>query len=175
MKIYLIGCSCSGKTTLAKKISKKLAVKHLELDEYWWLPGWQERDADEFIELVKTELNRHQSWVIDGNYHRVRHLILPEADLIIWLNLPFYLVFWRSISRTISRISAGKKVCNGNKEGLSALFGWNSMPVWILRSFRKRIVYGKKLQANSDKVIELKSVADIKAWLNNFSIYQLRS
>ena len=36
MKIYIIGPCGSGKTTLAKELSKKLSIKNYELDKIVW-------------------------------------------------------------------------------------------------------------------------------------------
>ena len=34
-RIVVIGSSCSGKTTLAKKLSRNLKINHIELDEWY--------------------------------------------------------------------------------------------------------------------------------------------
>lgn len=161
MKIYIIGCSCSGKTTLARGLSEYLGIKHLELDEYWWLPDWKMRDKQEFRQMIREETARHDCWVIDGNYSLVSDLLLPEADLVIWLNLPFLTVFWRSIRRTIKRIHSQEAVCNGNTENLGSLLGWYGMPMWIIRSYGRRRKFGLSLLAKDQRVIELKNSTEI--------------
>jgi adenylate kinase family enzyme len=169
MKIYIIGSSCSGKTTLARNIAEKLAITHIELDQLWWLPNWQERDIAEFKKLVETKLNDEPDWVIDGNYRRVRDLIMPQADQIIWLNLPFCILFWRSITRTISRSITHKSVCNGNYERLSALLSSDGMPAWVIRTWKLRRDYGNNLQATDNRVIELKTQKEINTFLERLS------
>ncbi|MCF7920586.1 MAG: AAA family ATPase [Candidatus Cloacimonetes bacterium] len=165
MKIYIIGTSCSGKTTLAGKLAKKLELVHIELDQIWWQPGWQELEAAEFRKRVANELAINESWVVDGNYKRVSDLFLAEVDMIIWLNLPFYQVFQRSITRTIRRIFTGEIICNGNRENWDALFSRDGMPAWVIRSHRSRKQYGKNLQANDKRVIELRNCRQIKEFL----------
>ena len=167
MKIYIIGSSCSGKTTLARNIAAKLAITHIELDQFWWLPNWQERDVSEFRQNIETRLQSEPDWVIDGNYSKVRDLIMPQADQIIWLNLPFRIIFWRSITRTIVRSVTRKTVCNGNYERLSALLSHDGMPAWIIRTWKLRRIYGKNLQAKDDRVTELKTQKEINNFLQN--------
>lgn len=165
MKIYIIGCSCSGKTTLADKLSKKLGLQHIELDRYWWLPGWQERDKEEFRQLVQKKLLSLQNWIVDGNYSRVRDLFLKEADLIIWLNLPFITVFLRSITRSIKRAWTKEEICNGNRENWKNLFSGDSMPAWIIRSYKIRKEYGEYLKSSDKRVIELKNKREIDLFI----------
>lgn len=44
-------------------------------------------------------------WICDGNYtSKVPDLILPQADLVIWLRLPFVVVYWRLLTRTVRRV-----------------------------------------------------------------------
>ena len=165
MKIYIIGSSCSGKTTLARNIAEKLSITHIELDQLWWLPNWQEREQDEFREIVETKLTSEEYWVIDGNYSRIRDLIITRADVIIWLNLPFLQLFFRSLMRTIARSITREPVCNGNYERISALLSADGMPAWIIKTYKIRRQYGKSLKATDDRVFELKSQKQINAWL----------
>ena len=62
-RIIIIGTSCSGKTTLAQQVSQQLAIKHVELDELHWLPGWQEREPAVFRQMV-TDVVSGDSWVV---------------------------------------------------------------------------------------------------------------
>jgi adenylate kinase family enzyme len=167
MKIYIIGTSCSGKTTLAEKLARILDLTHIELDQLWWLPDWQERSFDEFREMVIYELKNHENWVVDGNYRRVQNLLLAEVDQIIWLNLPFTLVFWRSITRTIRRIFSQEIVCNGNRENWRALFSWDSMPVWVIRTYRLRKLSGRKLKGEDKRVIELRNMHEVTEFVSS--------
>jgi hypothetical protein len=40
---------------------------------------------------------------VDGNYGVVRDRLWPKANLIVWLNYSLPLVFWRGLTRTLSR------------------------------------------------------------------------
>ena len=78
-RIRVVGNSGSGKTTTAAAIAQRLGIPHLELDAVHWLPGWTERDPDDFRRIV-DEFAAQPRWVIDGNYRgrladRLDHLI----------------------------------------------------------------------------------------------------
>ena len=42
-RIAVIGATCSGKSTLARKLAKKLALDYIELDALQWGPNWNRR------------------------------------------------------------------------------------------------------------------------------------
>jgi adenylate kinase family enzyme len=48
-RVVIIGTSCSGKSHLGRILARKYQVPHVELDDLYWLPGWQERPEKEFI------------------------------------------------------------------------------------------------------------------------------
>ena len=74
-RVVIIGSSCSGKTTMARRLADILQTPHIEQDAIHWLPDWQEREDDEFRELVGTAVAADR-WVVDGNYNMVRDLSL---------------------------------------------------------------------------------------------------
>ncbi|MDE2841397.1 MAG: AAA family ATPase, partial [Chloroflexota bacterium] len=51
-RVVVVGTSCSGKTTLARQLSRALGAPHIELDAIHWKPNWQSRPAEEFRQLV---------------------------------------------------------------------------------------------------------------------------
>jgi adenylate kinase family enzyme len=38
-KILIVGTSCTGKTTLGKRLNEKLNLPHFDLDDMHWLAG----------------------------------------------------------------------------------------------------------------------------------------
>ena len=84
MKIAIMGYSGSGKSTLARALGKKYGAEVLHLDHVHWLPGWKARSREDKCEIVKSFLDSHDSWVIDGNYTSVfEERRLEEADMIV--------------------------------------------------------------------------------------------
>jgi len=103
-RIVVYGSTGSGKTTVAARIARCLGVPHIELDAIHWLPGWVEKPLDEFRAELLALLDSHaDGWVCDGNYSKVRDIVLPRADTVVWLRLPLWVIFWRLLKRTVSR------------------------------------------------------------------------
>jgi adenylate kinase family enzyme len=137
-RIIVIGSSCAGKTTFCTKVAKELDLKHIELDALYWLENWQGRDKQEFREIVGKEITAGK-WIIDGNYHTVRDLVWPEAELVIWLNYDFPFVFKRALYRTLKRIITREEIYSGNRETFrKAFFHRDSLLWWIITTFNRR-------------------------------------
>jgi len=66
-RIAIIGTSCSGKTTLARQLSKLLHIPHIELDTLFWKKNWQIADREQFRKNVARVVEQG-NWVIDGNF-----------------------------------------------------------------------------------------------------------
>lgn len=166
IRIQIIGTSCSGKSTLAKKLSDYMNIKHIELDELFWEKNWVKRNADEFYQLVQNA-TAQTSYVCCGNYSLVRDVLFSRATHIIWLNYSFIRVFWRALRRSIKRIVLRENVCNGNIESFrKTFFSKDSILLWVIQSFAKRKKeYPKmleELKQNGIIVIELKKNASIQ-------------
>ena len=81
-RIVIIGTSCSGKTTLSKKISAKFDIEHIELDSIYWKENWQPSENEEFVKKVTKRIEKKE-WLVEGNYKIVRDLIWSKATDII--------------------------------------------------------------------------------------------
>ncbi len=137
-RIVVVGSSCSGKTTLANSLSKKLGSPYIELDATHWLPNWVQRPVEEFRKLTSVAI-AEESWVVDGNYSSARDLVWPRATALVWLNYPFRIVFWRALRRTISRAITRKELYSGNRETFAqAFFSRESILWWVITTFRRR-------------------------------------
>jgi len=103
-RIVVYGPTGSGKTTVAARIAQSVGVPHVELDAVFWTPNWVSKPLEQFRADVSAILERHpDGWVCDGNYSKVRDLLLPLADTVVWLRPPFWLASWRLLKRTIVR------------------------------------------------------------------------
>ncbi|MCD4653031.1 AAA family ATPase [bacterium] len=155
-RIVIIGTSCSGKTTLAKQLAKRLNIQHVELDELFWKPGWQERDREEFRILVNSSISGG-SWVIDGNHSKVRDIIWPRATTIIWLDYSFSLVFFRALKRALIRIVTKQEICAGNKETFQkTFFSRGSILLWVIKTYRSRkLIYPELLRSKMASHVEV--------------------
>jgi adenylate kinase family enzyme len=137
-RVVVFGTSGSGKSTLAKALASTLSLSYFEMDALHWNPSWQATPTALFREkiLAATASNRR---ITDENYTAVRDVVLARADLVLWLDYPFLLVFWRLLGRSLERIVDGKLVCNGNVETFAnTFFSKNSVLLWVFRSRWRR-------------------------------------
>jgi adenylate kinase family enzyme len=171
-RIVVVGTSGSGKTTVATRIAKELGLLHVELDSIHWAPNWTEIPDEDFRKQV-FEATKGDGWVADGNYSKVRDILWSRADTLVWLDLPFSVVFWRVLKRTISRIINTEVLWNENIERWNALIGLDSMPLWVIKTYwRRKREYSKLLtQAEYSHlhVIKLKTKKDVETWLSNLN------
>jgi adenylate kinase family enzyme len=137
-RVMVVGTSCSGKTTFARRIAEALDMPCLELDAVFWGPDWSECPTDEFREAVRQRAAADQ-WVVDGNYSKVRDILLSRATDAVWLNYTFPVVFWRALSRTCRRIISREELFGGNRETLvKSFFTRDSILWWVIRTHRWR-------------------------------------
>ena len=113
-----MGSSCSGKTTLAGELARRLGVPHVELDALHHGPNWQEASAVELRAKVEAALAGQDGWVTDGNYlGKLGTRLVDQADTIVWLDLPLATSLGRMWRRTTSRIRDGTELwATGNRE-----------------------------------------------------------
>lgn len=113
MKISIIGHCGSGKSTLARQLATDLALPRLELDRLFFTHGGanlqrtdeaaRERNKAAVVADTKEFLATNDSWVTDGIYRQTQELIAPQADQIIYLDIPLRRRQWNHLTRVIRR------------------------------------------------------------------------
>ena len=164
-KIAVVGTTCTGKTTIAKRLAEIYGVPHVELDALHWGPDWSEATADEFRARVQRAL-AVDGWVVDGNYTgKLGELVLERADLVVWLDPSLPTVLRRLGTRTVRRVRTGEELWAGNRETWrGAFFSRDSLFLWALKThWPRRARYEERL-AKYD-VVRLRSPSDTEAWL----------
>lgn len=101
-RIAILGCSGAGKSTLARILGKRFGLPVIHLDQHYWRAGWVEPSREEW-RAQALELASRPEWVMDGNYSNTFPERFAVADMIVLLDFPAWLCFWRVIKRTISR------------------------------------------------------------------------
>src|SRR5262249_4319881 len=132
---YVVVESGSGKSTFGRQLALVTKSPYVELDELHWAENWTERPDSEFAEAVHTA-TQGKSWVVDGNYSIVRHVLWPRATHIVWLNFSRRVVFSRILRRTMRRALLRERLWHGNRESLfRAFFSRESILLWSLATF----------------------------------------
>lgn len=109
MRLVVVGCSGSGKTTMARALARACDLPHVELDGVNWQAGWIDlavHDPDEFFRRI-SDAAAGERWVMDGNYTKARAAHWTRATAIIWMDTPrsrvMPQVIWRSFTRALSK------------------------------------------------------------------------
>ena len=133
-RIAIVGSG--GKTTLARALGVRLGLPVIELDALFWLPGWQESSVEDFREKVARAMAEAPGgWVVDGGYTgSLGDLVLRQADTVVWLNMPWRVMFWRILLRTLRRAWDKERICGDNYESWrQAFFSRKSILWWHIR------------------------------------------
>ena len=152
MKIHIVGGPGSGKSFLAKKLSRELGIPHYDLDDIQWAneSGYgKKRDPAERDALL-DELLQRDDWIMEGVYYAWCGRCFEDADRIYLLEIPRRLYRYRIIRRFLRRklgLEAGKKE---TLRSLSALLAWADKYQRVNLAEIRKI-----LEAYPDKVIEL--------------------
>jgi len=126
MKIAIIGSPGSGKSTLAKKLHAILDIPLYHLDQYFWKPGWQRPNRDEFAK-THHELCDKDSWIIEGVATRHFNYRAQKSDVIIFLDIPLSTCLYRFFKRSIAGY--------GEERDSSAKGCPERMPDWHILSY----------------------------------------
>jgi adenylate kinase family enzyme len=173
-KIIVIGSSCSGKTTFAKRLAQQKNAKFVELDALFWQPYWVKTGDEEFKAKVVAALQQ-DSWIADGDYRRnLMDVMWPQADAIVWLNPPFYKILYRFFMRTARRSWKREVLWNGCQETVkNALFQRDSLLFYILRTHRRRMANYTALMKSPPyphlKFFRLKSARDVENFVRSLT------
>lgn len=93
-RIHVTGNAGVGKSTLAARLGLVLDLPVFGLDEVVWKPGWKRTGAYERT-TKEHALCERPSWVIEG----VSRVVRESADLIVFLDYPRWVSFWRCAKR----------------------------------------------------------------------------
>ncbi len=137
-RIQLIGGSGAGKTTLGRRLAARLDLPFVDLDELFWEPGWREVGHAELARRLAPRL-AGPGWVVAGNYNATTEAHLwPRLTHLVVLDLPYPLLLWRSVWRTLRRGLTGEACCNGNRESVWRLLHRDGVVRYLTRTWRKR-------------------------------------
>ncbi len=172
-RIVVVGTTGSGKTTFARELARQLDASHVELDALFWGPDWKASPDRDFLPAVERA-TRGRRWVVDGNYSRTRPIVWPRAEMVIWLDYPFTVVFGRLLRRTLRRALTGEQLWDGCRERWgTALFSRHSILMWCLKTYRRRRKVYRQLFQDPEyrhlRTVRLDSPGRAAVWLRRLS------
>ena len=176
MRINVVGTSGCGKSTVGKRLAERLSVPYIQLDELYWKSNWGESTDEELFPKLEKALSPDE-WVLDGNYNRTTSIKWKRVQMVVYLDLPFHIVLYRIIRRSLLRGIRNEELWHGNKETLwKHLFTTDSMILWTIKRFsmnRKR--YTELFEVfvkHSDKVARVSTwgTVDSESWKNGWPV-----
>jgi adenylate kinase family enzyme len=98
-RIAIIGNAGSGKSVVAQRLHQILHLPVYHLDKYFWKPQWTHPDPAEY-KLIHDKLCDQDAWIMDGMNLRLLEYRIQRAEIIMFLDIPRYICFWRIFKRT---------------------------------------------------------------------------
>jgi adenylate kinase family enzyme len=161
----IASASGNGKTTIGRALAARLGLPFVELDAIVHGPGWTEI-SDAGLRAALEPVRARGAWVIDGNYRaKLGDLVLRDAELVVWLDLPMRVWLPRLVRRTAGRLVRRQALWNGNCETLrGAVWGRESLIGYAVSShIRKRREWPRELAGYP--VTRLRSTAEVQRFL----------
>jgi adenylate kinase family enzyme len=168
-RVVVFGTTGSGKSRLAEQLSQRTGLRVIELDRLYWGRDWQPAPLELFRHRVEREI-RDGGWIVVGIYGQVRDLTWKAADTLVWLDLPFPLVFWRLLRRTVWRSITREDLWGtGNRESLvRTFFTRQSILLWAIRTHRRnreRFTLECGFLAKDKTVVRLQSPREVERFV----------
>ena len=173
-RISVVGLSGSGKTTIARHVAGLVNAPHFELDALHWVyPDWAEPPDDEFAAAVERTL-AGETWVVEGNYQKVRAVYWTRVELLVWLDLPLTVVNWRVLGRTLRRVRSAERLWGRQRESFRRGFlSYDSLWLWNVRIHRqrRRLYSGlaAELEQRGGQAVRLRSQREVDEWLERLA------
>ena len=102
-RISIFGPPGSGKTTTAAILGQLMSLKVVNLDRFFWLPGWRKPGLKQWRGRVK-ELVSADEWIMEGNYFDTADIRLSRTDLVILLWVPSWVSAIRVARRMVRNV-----------------------------------------------------------------------
>src|SRR5215212_7257483 len=90
-RTLIIGNSGSGKSTLAEKIAHHVGGPAIDLDMFNWelTSGYGKKRDEAVMRGMVFDAAAQRRWVIEGVYGWLAELAIPQATVLIWLDMPW--------------------------------------------------------------------------------------
>ncbi len=163
-RISVVGSG--GKSTLARAIASETGLAYIELDALYWKPNWGESTEQELKEKVTAAIDAApDGWVADGHYWtKLGDFLMRHVDLVIWIDLPWRIGFWRMLKRSFQRAWDKNQICGENTESWRKLFSRDALWLyWVThrRAMIERDARMVNLLPAGVPVIRLKSAREL--------------
>jgi adenylate kinase family enzyme len=106
-RIHIVGASGSGTTSLAAAIAARHGHRHLDTDDFYWLPTdppyREKRPREPRLALLRDALAASPRWVLSGSLCGWGDPLIPEFELVVFLAVASATRLARLRAREIAR------------------------------------------------------------------------
>ncbi|MBC3239749.1 adenylate kinase family enzyme [Pseudomonas lurida] len=114
MRIYITGASCAGVTTLGRHLATQLGVRHVDVDDYYWMPTnppfTTKRPSADRVSLMQQALG-DAGGVLTGSCMVWGEALIANAELIVFVATPTPVRLERLAARETQRF--GDRIAPG--------------------------------------------------------------
>lgn len=127
-RLHIIGNSCSGKSTLGRRLAEALDVSFVELDAINWQPNWiglHDTDPAAFERRIR-EATAGDAWVVADSYMSfAQRCFWDRVQTVIWLDLPMRVLLARLLRRSWRRWRTNELLWGTNYDDF-----WKHLKIW---------------------------------------------
>lgn len=91
-RLYLLGASCSGVSSLGAAIAERLDVPQIDVDDFYWMPSEPpfhvKRAPEERVRLIRARQRACPGWVLTGSFMGWGDDLAREVDLVVFVHTP---------------------------------------------------------------------------------------
>lgn len=147
MKILIVGTVGTGKTTLARKLSKEYNIKYYEIDSIVHDDVNKKKRTPQQQNEIISNINKEDGWIIEGVLRENLEYLLEIVEKIIYLDIPKNIRNKRILTRYIKqKIGIEKSNYKPSLKMLKMMYKWSN-------EFEKnREGFEKKLNKYEDKL-----------------------
>jgi adenylate kinase family enzyme len=106
-RIHILGASGSGTTSLAAAIAARYGHRHLDTDDFFWMPTSppfrEQRPREERLTLLRQAFLDSASWVLSGSLCGWGDSLIPRFELVVFLAVPPAVRLRRLRAREVAR------------------------------------------------------------------------
>jgi adenylate kinase family enzyme len=167
LRIHVMGASGSGTTTLGHHLGARLAIPHLDTDDFFWMPTDPPyttlRPVSERLDLVQAEMSRSpQGWVLTGSALKWGTPLEPLYDLIVFLTIDPALRMERILSRERERYGARILPGGDMAETSRKFLDWAASYDTAGPEQRSRVAHEAWLLTQTAPILRLDSAAPVE-------------
>ncbi|MCU0947161.1 MAG: hypothetical protein MUF47_02765 [Porphyrobacter sp.] len=166
-----MGSTGSGKTHLARRLSRRLDLPLIELDKLAQTPVTDTGDQNQaFVKAVVAAVHQDR-WIMDGHYRQIRQLVWDRADLVILLDYPLLVIIRQLWQRYLAKRQRLQDAVDHEPDGIPSVqrsASWRKRLRRLFKTVAERREYRRLLAQIDNPEVQLKrftNAAAVEAWL----------